>query len=410
MSSVEGVRVLLAVGGGISAYKSAELCRELVRRGAIVSCAMTRAAQSFVAPLTFQALSGRRVATSLMDASEEAEIGHIRLADENDLCIVAPATANLIARIAAGMGDDVVTTVLLATRARTLLAPAMNVNMWRNPIVQANLRRLLEDGRFETIGPGVGDLACGWVGEGRMAEPLEIVEAAQRCLRRDLEGRAVVVTAGPTVEDIDPVRFLGNRSSGRMGYAVAQAAARRGAKVTLISGPTSLATPPGAERTDVRGALEMRDQLARAAASADVVVMAAAVADYRPASPSPSKLKRDVGTTQLDLVPNPDILAELGARRDGGRLPVLVGFAVETEDLEANARQKLEKKKVDLVVANRAEVGFGGAENEALLVSREGVQALARMSKDDLADRILDRVCELLSAGGSATPPRAPPP
>lgn len=389
--------MLLAVGGGISAYKSAELCRELVKRGAIVSCAMTAAAQSFITPLTLQALSGRRVATNLLDASEEAEIGHIRLADENELCIVAPATADLIARIAAGMGDDIVTTTLLARRARTLLAPAMNVNMWHNPIVQANLRRLLEDGRFETVGPGVGDLACGWVGEGRMAEPVEIVEAASRCLRQDLAGRSVVVTAGPTVEDIDPVRFLGNRSSGRMGFAVARSAARRGARVTLIAGPTSLATPAGMARKDVRSALEMRDEVLREAAAADVVVMTAAVADYRPASVSPSKIKRDGGPVRLELVPNPDILAELGARRNGARRPVLVGFAVETGDLEASARTKLETKKVDLVVANLAEVGFGGIQNEALLVSRDGTSTLPRMSKADLAERILDRVRELLA-------------
>jgi len=393
---VDGVRIFLGLGGGIAAYKSAELCRELVRRGATVRVGMTRAALEFITPLTMQALSGHRVATSVLDASEEAEIGHIRLADEADLCVIAPATANLLGRLAGGLGDDVVTTVVLASRAPVLVAPAMNVNMWQNPLVQANAARLAAAGRFHFVGPGVGDLACGWVGEGRMAEPIEIADAAHRLVRRDLAGRSVVVSAGPTVEDLDPVRFLGNRSSGRMGFAVAGAAARRGASVTLVAGPSGLATPAGARRVDVRGALEMQEALRGEVARADAVIMAAAVGDYRPARPATRKLKRTGEGLVVELVPNPDILAGLGASRGARRLPVLVGFAVETEDLAENARRKLEEKRVDLVVANAAQDGFGGPDNVALFVSPDGTEELPRMSKDALADRLLDRVAALL--------------
>lgn len=394
---MEGARIFLGIGGGISAYKSAELCRELVKRGASVHVGMTAAAREFITPLTLQALSGHRVATSLLDAAEEAEIGHIRLADESDLCIVAPATANLLGRIAAGLGDDVVTTVLLATRAPVLLAPAMNVNMWTNPLVQANVARLAADGRFHFAGPGTGELACGWIGKGRMSEPAEIAEAAARLLAKDLGGRALVVTAGPTVEDLDPVRFLGNRSTGRMGFAVAAAAARRGARVTLVTGPADLPSPAGVERIDVRGALQMERAVTAAAADADAVVMAAAVSDYRPVSAAPTKIKRETKPLLLELVPNPDILAGLATLRGASRRPVLVGFAVETDDLEANARAKLRKKGVDLVVANAAADGFAGHDNLALLVTEGETVTLPRMSKEALADRILDRVVALLA-------------
>ena len=394
---MDGVRIFLGIGGGISAYKSAELCRELVRRGAIVRVGMTQASREFITPLTLQALSGHRVATTLLDASEEAEIGHIRLADESALCIVAPATANLLGRLAGGLADDVVTTVLCATRAPILLAPAMNVNMWKNPLVQANVARLLTDGRFHVVGPGSGELACGWVGEGRMSEPLEIADASERLLARDLSGRSVVVTAGPTVEDLDPVRFFGNRSTGRMGFALAAVAARRGADVTLIAGPSTLSTPAGARRIDVRGALEMQHAVVAAAAAADAVIMAAAVSDYRPASTAPNKIKRDGQPLVVELLPNPDILAGLGAARAGRARPVLVGFAVETQELEANARRKLRDKAVDLVVANSAEDGFAGNDNVALLVAEAGSESLPRMSKEALADRIVDRVAALLA-------------
>jgi phosphopantothenoylcysteine decarboxylase/phosphopantothenate--cysteine ligase len=394
---VHGARIFLGIGGGISAYKSAELCRELVKRGATVRVGMTPAAREFITPLTLQALSGHRVATSLLDASEEAEIGHIRLADESDLCIVAPTTANLLGRIAAGLADDVVTTVLVATRAPVLLAPAMNVNMWSNPLVQANVQRLAAAGRFHFAGPGEGELACGWIGAGRMSEPIEIADAAEHLLVRDLAGRRLVVSAGPTEEDLDPVRFLGNRSTGRMGFALAAAAARRGAAVTLVAGPSALSTPPGTVRVDVRGALEMQRAIGEAAGGADAVVMAAAVSDYRPVSTAPAKIKRGDRPLVVELVPNPDILAGLGAARGGTRRPVLVGFAVETDDLEANARRKLHDKRVDLVVANAAADGFGGPDNVALLVTEDETVTLGKLPKDVLADRILDRVATLLA-------------
>jgi len=293
-----GRRVVLGVTGGIAAYKAAELCRLLTKAGAEVRVILTEAATQFITPLTMQTLSGHPVGRELFDLTEESQIGHIRLADEADLIVVAPATADSIARIAAGMANDLLAAVVLASRAPVLLAPAMNVNMWQNPITQSNLARLLGSeggGRFATVGPDRGPLACGWVGQGRLIEPAEILLAAEQQVARkgDLSGRHVVVTAGPTREPIDDVRFLGNRSSGKMGFALAGAAARRGADVTLIAGPVSLATPAGVgRRLDVESARDMQQALGAVAADADVVVMAAAVADFRPTMRAVGKLSR----------------------------------------------------------------------------------------------------------------------
>jgi phosphopantothenoylcysteine decarboxylase/phosphopantothenate--cysteine ligase len=400
---LKGRTVVVAVGGGIAAYKAVELVRLLTKADAQVRVVMTPRAREFVGPLTFQALSGRPVMTDLFDLTQESEIGHIQVADRADLVIVAPATASLLARMAAGMADCPVTAVVLATRAPVLAAPSMNVNMWQNPLTQANVRRLIDVANVRLVGPDAGFLACRWTGPGRLAEPADLVEAAAHVLSaRDLEGRRVVVTAGPTWEPIDPVRFVGNRSSGRMGYAVARAAARRGALVRLVSGPTGLDAPLGVERDQVESARAMAQATSVAAAGADAVVMAAAVADFRPAAAAGHKLKkRALGAAPtVELARNPDILAELGAARDGAALPVLVGFAAETENVVAEARAKLGEKRCDLVVANdvsQSDAGFSVETNRVVLVEAGGERALPLMSKDEVAHAILDRVVELLA-------------
>jgi phosphopantothenoylcysteine decarboxylase/phosphopantothenate--cysteine ligase len=400
-------RVVLGVGGGIAAYKAAELVRLLTKAGASVRVMMTRGATEFVTPLTFQTLSGHPVATELFDLTQESEIGHIQLADEADLVIIAPATADLIGRLAAGLGDDLVATVLLATRAPILVAPSMNVNMWQNPLVDENLRRLVDVRGVKVAAPGVGFLACRWVGPGRLAEPADIVEHAGRMLvTHDLAGVRVAVTAGPTHEDIDPVRFLANRSSGRMGYAIARAAAARGADVTLVSGPTSLADPLGVDTVRVRSALEMQDAIP---ARQDLVVMAAAVADYKMRSIAAGKLKKESlgDSPALELSRNPDILSNLATRV--GR-PVLVGFAAETTDVEENALRKLTTKGCDLVVANDVsarDAGFEVETNRVTIVGPgEAVERLPLATKDEVAHLVLDRAAPLLkrATGTSRTP------
>ncbi|HJZ85872.1 MAG TPA: bifunctional phosphopantothenoylcysteine decarboxylase/phosphopantothenate--cysteine ligase CoaBC [Polyangia bacterium] len=406
--------VVVGVSGGIAAYKAAELVRLLRKQEAEVHVMMTRAAREFIAPLTLQTLSGHPVMTDLFDLTQESEIGHIRLADDADLVIVAPATADVIARMAAGMADDPVTTVALATRARVLLAPAMNVNMWEHPLTRRNVDALGATGRFFTIGPGAGELACGWVGTGRMVEPPEIVLAAQRALAtQDLAGRRVLVSAGPTWEPLDPVRYLGNRSSGKMGYALARAAALRGAQVTLVSGPVALVAPPGVERIAVERADEMRAALLERFKAHDVVVMAAAVADYRPATPSDRKLgKRKTPTGEvslrIELTQNPDILAEMGAERRDGK-PLLVGFAAETvrgdAELLAAARAKLAAKKCDLLVANNVAekgAGFSVDTNRVVLVAAGGGEptTIGPAQKDQVADAIWDRLREMMPHAG----------
>ena len=399
--------MVLAVGGGIAAYKAVEVLRLLSKADATVRVVMTPRAREFVGALSFQALSGHPVMTDLFDLTQESEIGHIQVADGADLLVVAPATANLIARLAAGMADDPVTAVALATRAPVLLAPSMNVNMWQSPLTQANLRRLIDVRGAHVVGPGAGFLACRWTGPGRLAEPADIVEAAAHVLTSaDLDGRRVVVSAGPTWEAVDPVRVLANRSSGRMGYALARAAARRGAVVTLVSGPVALEPPVGVEVVQVEAAREMAEAVARVAEAADVVVMAAAVADFRPADASAGKLKkRDLGAApSLALAANPDILADLGrARAAAGRTrPVLVGFAAETDGARVidEARRKLGDKGCDLVVANdvsRADAGFAVDTNQVVLVEPAGALELPLQSKDEVAHAILDRVVALLS-------------
>jgi len=408
--------VVLGVTGGIAAYKAAELCRLLVKAGAKVQVVMTEAACQFIAPLTLQTLSGREVHRDLFLAGQESKIGHIEIASSADLVVIAPATADALARFAAGMANDLLAAVVLATRAPVVLAPAMNTNMWENPITQENLARLCRSGRMTSVGPNAGDLACGWVGAGRMVNPEEIVAAAAERLGPGflpaapgrLAGQRVVVTAGPTWEAVDDVRFLGNRSSGKMGFALADAAARMGAEVTLIAGPVALATPAGvSRRVDVESALEMRAALQKVALRADVVVMAAAVADFRPGVRVLGKLSRRarksahaIGAREIPLVANPDLLAELGRRPRGSR-PFLVGFAAEVgvsgKALVERARSKLLEKGCDVVVANevgRPGVGFGAEENAVTLVFADGrSNELPTARKDNLAKTIWDRIC-----------------
>lgn len=403
--------VVVGVCGGIAAYKSVELVRLLTKAGATVQVVMTDRARHFVGELTFQALTGRPVFTDLFDLTQESEIGHIQLADGADLVIVAPATANAMARMAAGMADDILTSVTLATRAPVLLAPSMNVNMWEHPLTRANVERLESVAGVALVGPGAGFLACRWIGPGRMAEPGEIVEAAARLLtENDLAGTTVVVTAGPTHEAVDPVRFLSNRSSGKMGFAVARAAIRRGARVRLVSGPVHLEPPAGADFVPVTDARSMARAVAAAADGADAIVMAAAVADFRPRDVSAHKRKKAdlAAEPAIALEPNPDILATLGAarRQSGGARPLLVGFAAETRDVVENARGKLERKGCDLVVANDVsapDAGFAVDTNRVILITRERADRVELASKDEVAHRILDRVIELLSM-----PSRAP--
>jgi phosphopantothenoylcysteine decarboxylase / phosphopantothenate---cysteine ligase len=406
---LRGATIIVGVAGGIAAYKAAELVRLLTKQGARVHVVMTRRAQKFIGPLTFQALTGHAVFTDLFSLTQESEIGHIQLADRADLVIVAPATANAIARLAHGMADDALTAVALATRAPLLLAPSMNVNMWQHPLTRANVQRLIDVAGAKVVGPDAGFLACRWTGPGRLAEPADIVEAAARVVaRQDLAGRRVVVTAGPTHEALDPARFLGNRSSGKMGYAIAAAAARRGAEVTLISGPVSLDPPLGVAVRAVEDARAMREAVLGAfdrdaADLVDVIIMAAAVADFRPVTPSARKLKRtEIGyAPTITLDANPDILAELGAarRQRGGRRPLLVGFAAETHDVVDYARGKLSQKGVDLIVANDVTepgAGFAVDTNRVVLVEPDGDVALPAGAKATVAHGILDHVIAML--------------
>lgn len=398
MSRLKGKTVVLGVSGGIAAYKAAELVRLLVTGGASVRVIMTRNACEFVTPLTMQTLSQNPVATDTFSLAGESQIGHIRLADEADLVIVAPATANVLAKAAAGIADDIVTTVLLATRAPIAFAPAMNVNMYAHPTVVENLARLRARD-VTIIEPGEGVLACGWEGRGRLADPAVIVEHVERMLApSDLGGERILITAGPTQEAIDPVRFVSNRSSGKMGYAIARAAWRRGAEVRLVSGPSALATPVGVERIDTVSAAEMLDTTSRNFPWCTVLVMAAAIADFRPAEPAAQKLKKDEAGLTLKMAGVPDELPRIAAKK-GER--ILVGFAAETENLEANALDKLKRKHLDLIVANDVTLegaGFSVDTNiVTLITARSGARRLPKMSKDEVADVILDRVVALRS-------------
>jgi phosphopantothenoylcysteine decarboxylase/phosphopantothenate--cysteine ligase len=395
------VRVALGVGGGIAAYKAAELARLLTERGAAVEVIMTAAARQFVRPLTFAALTGRRVITSLFPQRHAdalaAAMEHIRVAQENDLLLVAPATADLMAKFARGIADDVLSTLYLAFRGPVLLAPAMNANMWRHPATQENLRLLQERGH-RIIGPGEGALACGMTGPGRMAEPGQIAEEAFAMVsrRRDLEGETVLVTAGPTREPLDPVRYLSNRSSGKMGYALAEAAAERGAGVVLISGPVHLPAPAGVKLVRVETAAEMRAAVLEHLEPATIIVKAAAVADYHLARVPAKKMKKTAARISLELDPTPDILAELGQKK-GDRL--LIGFAAETENLREEARRKLISKNCDMIVGNlvgEQGTGFEADSNEVVLVLATGeCIEVPRASKRQIADRIFDEALKL---------------
>jgi phosphopantothenoylcysteine decarboxylase / phosphopantothenate---cysteine ligase len=388
--------VVLGVTGCIGAYKACEVLRELQKRGVDVHVVMTENATRFVGAMTFEALSRHPVFIDQFALGAEGDIRHISLADAADLLLVVPATANTLGKFARGIADDALSTLFLANTAPVLVAPAMNVNMFRHPAVVENLETLRARG-VGVIEPGSGYLACGWLGEGRLAEVPEIVEAAMAALgrRRSLEGESVVVSAGPTVEDIDPVRFISNRSTGRMGYRLAEVARDRGAKVVLVTGPTALAVPRGVEVVSVRSAEEMARAVLDKAAAAGIVAMAAAVSDYRPAEKASDKIKKQDGGESLKLVRTEDILASLGEAK-GQRF--LIGFAAETEKLLESARKKRAEKRIDLMVANdvsRNGSGFASENNAAVLIDAKGETELPLMSKRELAERIWDRVAEL---------------
>ncbi len=397
------MRITLGVTGGIAAYKSAELLRRLQDEGHSIQVVMTRAAREFITPLTFAALSGQRVITDLFsnqpggEGSLDSAIDHIAVAQRTDLLLVAPATADILAKFARGVADDFLTTLYLASTAPVIVAPAMNVNMWQHAATQENVATLRARG-VRIVQPSEGYLACGMIGSGRLAEQEEILSAVRDVLKaeQDLAGETILVTAGPTCEDLDPVRYLTNRSSGKMGYAIAEAAARRGAQVVLVSGPTALETPPNVQRIDVRSAEEMLRAVQSHFLSCTIGIFAAAVADYRPAHRSDQKMKRSDGELTLHLEPNTDILAA-AAKNKAERL--VVGFAAETENVAENARKKLAHKNADLIVANdiTAEgAGFDVDTNVVTLLSRDGRDLpLPRLRKTEVAHRILDELLRL---------------
>lgn len=396
-----GRQVLLGVTGGIAAYKAAELVRRLGDAGAVVRVVMTENAARFVTPLTFQALSGHPVRLSLWDEGAEAAMGHIELARWAQDILVAPASADFLARLAHGLADDLLTTLCLASAAPVHVAPAMNQQMWANPATQANLAVLRARG-VGIFGPAAGAQACGDVGSGRLLEPDELVAAlAASGQPGRMSGHRVVISAGPTFEDIDPVRFLGNRSSGRMGFALAAAAAEAGAQVTLVAGPVHLPTPAGVQRVDVRSARQMHAAVLAEATSADVYVAAAAVGDFRPLEVAAHKIKkRGDGGMTLELTQNPDILADVAALP---QRPLLVGFAAETENLEAYARAKLERKRLDLIAANQVGggLGFEAEDNCLTLISSDGIIRLPTASKRELARQLIEIVAQRLEQRGT---------
>lgn len=393
---LNGKEIVLGVTGGIAAYKAVELLRLLTKAGANVHVIMTHGATEFVTPLTFQTLSMNPVHTELFNLISEQEIGHISLADRADLFIIAPATANLIGKIANGIADDMLTTTVMAAKAPVLIAPAMNVNMYENPIYRENEEKLRRLGYLFSE-PVSGPLACGWEGKGKMQDPQAIFEQALSILaKKDLEGENVLITAGPTREELDPIRFISNHSSGKMGYAIARAARLRGARVTLVTGPTCMDAPWGMEVVRVTSAGEMRDAVLSRVEESTVIIKAAAVADYRPRLRYKGKIKKSDEPMVVEMVKNPDILAEVG-RIKGAK--TLVGFAAETGDLVENARKKLNEKNLDMVVANdvtQPGAGFNTDTNIARLLFRDGrMEELPLMEKEELADVILDRVAAL---------------
>jgi phosphopantothenoylcysteine decarboxylase/phosphopantothenate--cysteine ligase len=398
--------VALGVTGGIGAYKAVEVARGLQKRGHDVVAIMTAAATRFVGPITFEAITRRRVITDQFEPGANADIEHIALASSIDLLLIAPATANIIGKLANGIADDFLTTLYTATRAPVLVAPSMNTQMFSHEAIRANLDTLVARG-VAFVEPGEGYLACGWIGKGRLAEPDEIVGAAERVLHRDgpLRGQRVLVTAGPTYEDLDPVRFIGNRSSGRMGFAVAAEAARRGAEVTLVAGPTSI-KPPAVEVVRVRGAVDMHQAVLDRADSVDVVIMAAAVADYTPAERANEKMAKTGDSITVVLKKTPDILADLGTRRLAkGSGPLLIGFAAETHDVVSRAKEKLSRKHADLMVANdvsRSDAGFDVDTNEVNIIGPDGAELVPLQPKTKVAGIILDRVERLLASARAA--------
>jgi len=396
--TLTGKRILLVIGGGIAAYKSLELVRRLRERGARVRGILTEGGAQFVTALSVASLSEEKCYTALFSLTDEAEMGHIRLSREADLLVVAPATADLIAKMANGLSDDLASTALLATDKPVLLAPAMNTRMWAHAATRRNVETLRGDG-IRMVGPGAGDLACGEVGAGRMAEPADILAAIETLLsparESPLTGKRALVTAGPTYEPIDPVRYLANRSSGRQGFAVAEALAALGAETTLVAGPTALETPAGVERIDVERAEEMW-AACESSLPADIAVCVAAVGDWRVRSEAAEKLKKSEGAPPpaLELVANPDILARLSAR-DGDRPALVVGFAAETQEVRAQAEAKRKRKGCDWILANDVSAAtgvMGGEENAVLLVSEAGIEEWERTSKAEIARRLADRV------------------
>ncbi|WP_168014024.1 bifunctional phosphopantothenoylcysteine decarboxylase/phosphopantothenate--cysteine ligase CoaBC [Halomonas salinarum] len=430
MATPSGKRILLGISAGIAAYKSAHLARLLKKAGHEVRVVMTDGAQAFITPLTLQALTGEAVRTSLLDPEAEAGMGHIELARWAELILIAPATADLMARLVHGHADDLLTTLCLASQAEKVMAPAMNQAMWRHPATTRNARQLEADG-WQLLGPAAGDQACGDVGPGRMLEPEAIVDAlfmaplfkapdAAPAEARPAQGLTVTITAGPTREPLDPVRYLSNHSSGKMGYALAEAAAALGATVHLISGPVTLATPNSVRRINVSSATEMAEAAHRLAGQSDVFIGCAAVADYRAANVSEHKIKKTTESDELTLtlVKNPDIIAEVARHRSGATRPFVVGFAAETRDLEAYAQDKLARKGLDMIVANdvsQAGLGFGSDSNAALVLwpassephSPLGRRALPAQTKATLATAILDCVLERLEHSDTASSPIA---
>lgn len=401
MQTLAGKKILLGISGGIAAYKCAELTRRLIERGAQVQVVMTNAAKEFITPLTMQAVSGRPVSDSLLDPAAEASMGHIELAKWADLVLLAPATADLIARMSAGMGNDLLTTLVLATDSPIAVSPAMNQQMYRNIATQENIATLKRRG-MHIWGPAAGEQACGDVGPGRMLEPMQLVELCEQFFTdKPLKGQSVVITAGPTREAIDPVRYISNHSSGKMGFALADAAHKLGAKVTLIAGPVSLATPAGVERIDVDSAQSMYEAAIQQAAKNDVFIGCAAVADYRPANVAEQKIKKTDDSNQMTIhmVKNPDIIASVAALTENR--PFTVGFAAETQDVESYAISKLVKKNLDLICANDVSVegqGFNSNDNAITVYWKDGKQSLTLASKQQIAHQIIMTIAEKLDA------------
>ena len=398
MGALDGKTVVLGVTGGIAAYKSCEVVSRLRKAGARVHVIMTANACQFVAPLTFETLSNNPCITDTFDRPERWEVEHVALAKQADLFLIAPATANIMAKMAHGIADDMLSTTVLATRAPVLIAPAMNTGMWDHAATQENLKILLSRGVM-TIGPEGGLLACGDVGAGRMSEPRQIVDKCAEILSaaQDMQGLRVLVTAGPTREAVDPVRFITNRSSGKMGYAIAEAAARRGARVTLVSGPVQLSAPAGVQVVPVQTTEDLLDRMLALCPEQDMVIQAAAPADYKPQQAAAQKLKKQGdGTLDLYLVPTPDVAKAVGQQKRPGQ--ILVGFAAETEKLTDHARQKLDSKNLDMIVANdvtRPGAGFDVDTNIAAFITRDGMEELPLMTKRALADEICSRVLKL---------------